>query len=49
MYDNGDYVTVNSTSDPQYPSGSYYVSYGNPDDGHVTQVFSADGEQIGGD
>lgn len=48
-WDNSDYVTVNNTDDPQYPDGSYYVSYGNDDDGHVTQVFDEDGEQIGGD
>ncbi|MFI5976044.1 hypothetical protein [Streptomyces sp. NPDC051452] len=47
-WDNSDYVTANPTDDPQYPDGSYYVSYGNDDDGHVTQVFDEDGDQIGG-
>lgn len=47
--DNSDYVTVNSTSDPEYPDGSYYVSYGNDDDGHVTMIYDSSGTQIGGD
>jgi hypothetical protein len=47
--ENGDFVTVNNTDDPNYPDGSYYVSYGNPDDGHVTTVHDSSGEQIGGD
>ncbi|MEI7819036.1 MAG: hypothetical protein WCI47_02865 [bacterium] len=43
---NGDFVTANNTEDPQYPSGSYYVSYGNPSDGHVTVIHDSGGNVV---
>lgn len=48
--DRGDYVTVNNTEDPKWQDkdpDSYYVTSGNPEDGHVTQIFDSEGNQIG--
>lgn len=40
------HITVNSTDDPRFPDGSYYVSVGEgerPDEVHETAVYHPDG------
>lgn len=47
----GEYLTVNSASDPAAGKDGYYVSYGDTSKTgpHVSQLFDKDGNQVGKD